>query len=83
MQKGCKRENSTHQLKRFGEMMAFKMVGNVMVMAGTRTYDLLESKAPDAQKKAKRLMEFCRKAEACYYANPEYSKLRQQFKDVL
>lgn len=54
-----------------------------MVMQGTKTYDLLCSKDPADQKKAKRMMEFCRKAESCYYANPEYSKLRQEFKDVL
>lgn len=63
--------------------MKGKIYKNVLVMPGTKMYELLESKNPEDQKKAKRLYEFCFKAEACFYSNPEYANLRAQFKDIL
>lgn len=63
--------------------MNYKQVGDVKVMAGTRTFELLESKKPEDQKAAKRLMEFTRKAEACCYERAAYTKLRNDFKDVV
>ncbi len=55
----------------------------VKVMEGTQTYNLLESKKPEDQKKAGRLMAFCRKAEECCYRLDELTKLRQEYADVV
>ena len=63
--------------------MNCKQVGGTKVMAGTRTFDLLESKKPEDQKAARRMMEFTRKAESCNYELSSYTKLRNEFKDVL
>ena len=64
-------------------MADFKMVRGVKVMSGTRTFELLESKDPLDHKKAKLLMEFCDKAEACGYEYQALMKLREQYKDVV
>lgn len=55
----------------------------VVVMNGTKMAELLASKNPEDQKKAKRLHEFCVKAEACNYKNPVYSELRKHYSDVV
>ena len=65
------------------EMSVSKRIGNVVVMPGTRTFDFLESKDPQDQKKAKQLVDFCFKAAACGYEAGEMVKLRQQYKDVV
>lgn len=59
------------------------MYHGTMVMQGTKLYELLQSKKPEDQKAAKRLHEFCDKAYACGYQLPEYTKLREQYKDVV
>lgn len=58
-------------------------VGDVLVMEGSKSYDLLTSKDADDQKKGKRLLEYTRKAEACGYDLSKIEKLRKEFKDVL
>lgn len=61
----------------------FVMYNGVKVMAGTRTYEFLQSKKPEDAKNAKRLSEFCRKAYDCGYELQAYTKLRNEFKDVV
>jgi hypothetical protein len=63
--------------------MGSKMVGDVRVMDGTRAMDLLNSKEPTDQRVAKRLMEYCRKAESANYDYSTIQKLRNEFKDVV
>jgi len=63
--------------------MNFKQVRDTKVLKGTRTYELLESNKPEDQKTAKRLMEFARKAESCFYDLDTCRKLRKEFADVL
>ena len=61
----------------------YVMQGDVKVMEGTRSYELLTSGKPEDLKTAKRLGEFTRK---CYDAGYEYAavqKLRQEYKDVV
>ena len=59
------------------------MVGELKVMDGTRAFELLDSKKPEDQKTAKRLMEFTRKAENSFYVYETMQKLRNEFKDVM
>jgi hypothetical protein len=66
-----------------GGNMKGQVYRDVVVMPGTKMSEYLASKNPEDQKKAKRLHEFCRKAEACCYRNPEYSELRKHYKDVV
>lgn len=53
------------------------------VKGGTKLKELLESKEPTAKRSAKRLAEFLHKAAECGYQRPEYTQLRQQYKDVV
>ena len=55
----------------------------VKLMPGSRAYELMQSKNPADHKLAKRLMEYCRKADACNYEYQALQKLRNEFKDVL
>lgn len=64
-------------------MEKFKLVRGVKVMSGTKTFELLDSKDPADHKKAKRLMEFCDKAEACFYEVNTLRKLREEYSDVI
>ena len=54
-----------------------------MVMQGSRAYELLESKDPKDHKLAKRLMEYCDKAEKCGYEYAALQKLRKEYQDVV
>lgn len=63
--------------------MKHLVVGDTRVMEGSKSYELLTSKDPEDQKKGKRLLEFTRKAAACYYELAKMDKLRAEFKDVL
>ena len=65
------------------EHMSYKMYKGHKVMSGSKAYDLLESSDPKDHKKATRLLEFCDKAAACFYQNPKYSELREQYKDAI
>lgn len=53
------------------------------LLPGSRVRELLESKDPSDQKKAKRLHEYARKASACNYDYETVQKLRKEFNDVL
>lgn len=64
-------------------MSKYKMVNGVMVMHGSRAYELLESKDPKDHKLAKRLMEYCDKAEKCGYEYAALQKLRKEYADVV
>jgi hypothetical protein len=55
----------------------------VKLMPGSRAYELQRSRDPKDQKMAKRLMEYCRKAEAANYDWATVLKLRKEFNDVL
>ena len=66
-----------------GDVMKGQVYRDVVVMPGTKMSEYLASKSPEDQKKAKRLHEFCRKAGACCYRNPEYSELRKHYSDVV
>jgi len=55
----------------------------VRLMPGSRAYELMQSKNPADHKMAKRLQEYCRKAEACFYEYHAVQKLRKEFQDVL
>lgn len=59
------------------------MYQGTMVMAGTKLYELLQSKKPEDAKAAKRLHEFCNKAYACGYELNAYTKLRNEYNDVV
>ena len=63
--------------------MSYKMFKGHKVMSGSKAYDLLESSDSKDHKKATRLLEFCDKAAACFYQNPKYSELREQYKDAI
>lgn len=64
-------------------MERYKLVGDCKVMAGTRSYELLDSKDPHDHKKAKQLMKFCDEAYAVGYEYEALMKLRKQYGDVL
>lgn len=57
-----------------------KLFNGYVVMPGCKIHDLLEA---NDQAKAKRLSDYCRKAEAVYYEYKAICKLRSEFKDVL
>ena len=59
------------------------MSDGVKVMAGSKSYELMESKDPADHKKASRLSAFCRKAEKVNYDATVIAKLRQEYSDVL
>lgn len=63
--------------------MNYVMNGRVKVMSGARTYELLMSKKPEDLKTAKRLGDYCHKAEACFYDLKTVQQLRQEYSDVL
>jgi len=58
-------------------------MNNVIVMPGSRTYELQRSKDAKDQKAAKRLLDYSAKAYAANYDYSALQKLREQFKDVL
>ncbi len=64
-------------------MQKHKMVNGVMVMQGSRAYELLESKDPNDHKAAVRLMAYCAKAEKCGYNFEIIKKLREEYADVV
>ncbi len=61
-------------------MQNYKFFKGSKVAPGSKLYELLESKET---KKAEKLSDFCDKAAECFYKNPEYSALRERYKDVL
>ena len=52
-------------------------------MSGTKQFELMESSKPEDQKAAKRLRDYCFKAEAAFYEYSAVQALRKQFWDVL
>jgi len=58
-------------------------VGDVFVMEGSKSYDLLTSKDKEDVAKGKLMLEYTRKAAACGYELSKVEKLRKEFKDVL
>ena len=64
-------------------MAKFKMMRDVKVMEGTKTYELLESKDPQDHKRARRLTEFCDKASQVNYEYAALARLRNEYKDVV
>ena len=59
------------------------MVGNVKVMAGSKAFDLFESKDVIDHRKAKTLIDFCIKCEKANYNYDVVTKLRQEYSDVI
>lgn len=58
-------------------------VRGVKIMSGTKAAELLGSKDNIDHKKAKLLVEFCLKAEACHYEYKQLSALRVEYNDIL
>ena len=52
-------------------------------MSGSRAFELLSSDKPEDRKTAKRLLEFCDRAAEIGYELTAYTKLRQEYQDIL
>ena len=63
--------------------MNYKTLEGQNVRSSCKSFELLESSDPKDHKKAARLLEFCDKAAECFYQNPKYSELREQYKDAI
>lgn len=64
-------------------MKNHKLYKGVWVAPNTKSFELLESKEQEDQKKAKRLHEFCHKASACFYEYKAIAALRAEYSDVV
>lgn len=60
-----------------------KVLNGVHIQSNTKTYELLMSKDKKDHAKAKKLMEFCKEAEACNYEYNALVKLREKYKNVI
>lgn len=58
-------------------------VNGVLVMPGSKSYELLTSKDKEDNAKGKRMLEYTRKAAEANYEFRKLEKLRKEFKDVL
>lgn len=64
-------------------MKDYKEYQGTFVAPGSKLFELLDSKNPEDQRRAKRLHEFCTKAANCGYVLTEMQKLREYYSDVV